>query len=211
MREALEQTIKALSDTDAGWVARRDAAELLGHTAADAISALKTYQEDSDHDVRRAVGHALQSATDALRGAAPSADSEHPALERMVRALESEGKREVTATKTGFDVKVFLPNDRHQTVKVEPGESQSGNETVHVWTSCADSTASAFEWALKNNNYFALCAVAIKEVDGQERLCMLGSFLSEGLTPGTLKAAVKEVAFYGDWLENKLTRGGDIF
>lgn len=211
MRDAVSKEIEQLRNADLGWVDRRDAAEALGRGASDAIAALKAHQEDSDRDVKRTVREALSSVAEAWQGAETGDAAGATPLDRMVRAIESPGKRDIAEDGKIFTITVSLPNDRSQTVRVEPGQSQGNEDTIIVWTPCAEANPKAFEWALKNNEHFALCAIAIRQHDGKDTLCMLGSFLAEELTPAELKAAVKEVAFYGDWLEDKLSKGGDAF
>jgi hypothetical protein len=211
MRETVRNSVSQLDDTGGGWVFRRDAAEALGRGAAEAVEALKAHQDDPDQDVRRTVRTALLHVREAFRGAESDVPAGRTPLERMVRALESPGKRDWVDAPTGFALKVSLPSGRSQTVRVEPAQSQGNEDTVIVWTPCAAANPKAYEWALKNNNHFALCAVTLRDHEGAETLCMLGSFLAEELTPSELKAAVKEVAFYGDWLEERLSKGEDTY
>ncbi|MCL4215937.1 MAG: hypothetical protein KJ052_02880 [Candidatus Hydrogenedentes bacterium] len=49
------------------------------------------------------------------------------------------------------------------------------------------------------------CALALHEIEGEEQIVLTNCFLREYVTPEAIRAAVKEIAFYGDWVEKQLS------
>ena len=69
---------------------------------------------------------------------------------------------------------------------------------------CGKPRADAFEWALRANMKISLGALALTRDGGEERLVLTNCFLARTATPSLIKASVKELAHYGDWIESKL-------
>ena len=211
MFEDLEATIETLRDSDSGWVNRRDAAENLGKVASQAVLALRAHTDDADVDIRDAAKRAAGEASAALQGVeAILPDGEGYSLEDLAKGLESPGKRTVEKRGKGYEVVVQVKEGRSQTVTIVPVSSKNRHDLIRVYTRCGTPTEKLHDWALKINMSLAQCALAITEENGEEMFVMVNCFLAKEVSPEELKSSVKEIAYYGDWVEGKLGEE-DIF
>lgn len=210
MEHELERNIAELGKRDENWVLRRDAADELGRAATKSIQALRDHAEDEDFDVRAMVIKALGWAKAGLEGVEPVAQERAHTLEELAKSVEKPGSREVSAKGDAFEIVVTLREGRSQKVRAEPAKSQSGKDTIRVSTNCGPASDKALRWALRNNTGLSHCALALSDEGGEEMLIMIHSFLADAVTPAEFKSSVKEVAYYGDWVESKLT-DGDVF
>lgn len=210
MLEEVGKHAAQLANRDAGWVYRRDAAEALGNVAQKAVEALQAHAEEEDRDVRAIIDKALGWAKGALSGVEAVAQERAFKLEELALSLQKSGSREVAAKGDAFEITVDVGNGRTQRVLAEPATSQAGHATIRVSTRCGKGSDKVLRWALRNNKEFSHCALALSDEDGEEEFVMVNSFLANAVTPLEMKATVKEVAYYGDWMESKLT-GGDEF
>lgn len=208
--EELEQAAQQLSDPDAGWVYRRDAAQLLGNLAARALVALHDNRDEPDTDVRRSVDKALAQCSAALQGIAPDPRAHAYTLAELARSCARQGHREVEPDGDGFAVTVSLDGGRRQRVKLDRIRREGRPETVRIQTVCGPYAPQTAEWALRANLQLTLGAVGVADIDGEARFVITHNFLMDGATPPEVKASVKEIAIYGDWLERKLS-GSDTF
>jgi hypothetical protein len=199
----IEKAIADLRNSKAGWVTRRDAAETLGRAAAEALAVLREHREEPDVDVRSVVQATLASLEQGSPLPPPTTPTQ--GLAEMVRACEKPQQREARAHKNGFAVEVTLPGDRHQCVYVLPGTGRDDTRLVRVFTVCGDPTPEASSWALRSNAKLVDCFFAAERIDSDERLLLVSNLVESELTAGALKKAIKQIAFYGDWLEDKLT------
>jgi hypothetical protein len=204
MNDAIRQWTSKLSDQDAGWVIRRDAAEKLGQIAEKSITSLLSHRNDSDQDVQKEITDALKHLKDLTQNADVIKSSHTPSLEKLVTALKKTGSREIVAVDAGFDITVTFKEGRSQKVHVSSNKSPSGNDLVQVTSICGEATEKVHTWALRSNTQFSHCALAIKTIESIPTLIMINSFLAEELSLRQLKASVKEIAYYGDWVESKL-------
>lgn len=208
MFEEIDKAAVDLANREAGWVTRRDGAEVLGQAAVRALAALKAHEEEPDVDVQRSVESALGQASGALAGVAPKPGGH--SLEELARFCEKPGSREVTASGDGYAVKVQLKAGRHQMVYITPFKRKDGIELVRVYTRCGPPQEKTLSWALAANMKLAQCAFALIEEEGEEQLVLTNCYLAGQATPTEIKVAVKEVAHYGDWMETKLTGLDDL-
>lgn len=209
MFEALERAASELARTEAGWVHRRDAADALGAYAARALSALHQHREDSDTDVRAAVEAALGQASAATQGVAPRQRAY--TVEDLARSCEREPVRTVSAENGGWRVTVQLSEDRRQVVHIAGHERQDGAPMLRIHTICAQAPSEKLRaWALRANEDLSHCALAITGEDREEQLILVSNYLLSETSPVEVRATVREIAFYGDWLEKK-AGGGDVF
>lgn len=206
MPDQLDNAIADLENTDAGWVTRRDAAQAVAAIVAKGIESLSAHAADADRDVRDVITEALGNTRAALDGVQPVAQERPYSLEELVKFVEKPGSREVEPAGEGYDITVFLNEGRKQIVHVRPGASQSGANAVHVTTRCGPAPGKALKWALRNNVGLTHCAMALTADGEQEYLEMVSAFLANAVTPEEFKACVKEIAFYGDWAEEQLTK-----
>lgn len=204
MAGPLDPFIKTLGDEHAGWVNRRDAAQGLGALAARAVQVLKRYEKDPDTDVQMAVSHALGVARAGLEGIAPAAGTGYT-MDDFSRELHKPPSREVEKDGSGLKVEVTLPNGNKQRIFIQPHEGVSKQKLIRVYTRCGKPREGSYDWALKTNLNTAQCALALAEEDGEATYWLVNHFLADEVTPSEIKAAVKEVAFYGDWIEQKMT------
>ena len=117
MYEELRLAIDELRNDKAGWVTRRDAAEVLGKVARQALAALDAHRADPDRDVRKAVERALE-----MVSAPPPSEmvDRTYSLEELARGCEKQDERTVSPHDEGFAVVVRLAEERTQTVYIMP-------------------------------------------------------------------------------------------
>lgn len=204
MSEELERLAQQLRDTQAGWVARRDAAQGLGKAVCFALDILREYADEMDVDVRRVVDQALSEASAALEGVPPLPSVKQYTLEELAKACAKDGERVVAPHGKGYVVQVTLKSGRHQAVFMNQHKRKDGAELIRVFTECGKPRADAFEWALRANMKISLGALALTRDGGEERLVLTNCFLARTAAPSLIKASVKELAHYGDWIESKL-------
>jgi hypothetical protein len=204
--KAIDSAAEDLADTDAGWVHRRDGVEYLGLAAAKALKALHDFRDEKDVDVRAAVDKALGIAQAGLQGIAPVSESEKKyTLEELAQACHKPGKRHVEKAGVGYTVEVVLKNGRKQTLTLSASRRKDGVELIHVFTLCGPVTDDARIWALKTNANLTQGALAVQDHDGEERLVLMNCYFLEECSPREMALGLHEIAFYGDWIEEKLT------
>ncbi len=209
--EAIDAAVDELADTSGIWVHRRDGAEYLGRAAAKALKALHDFRNEKDTDVRVAVDEALGIARAGLEGIAPVPESKKKyTLEELVQACQKPGKRRVKKAGAAFAVEVVLKNGRKQTVTLSASRRNDGVELIHVFTPCGPVTDDARVWALKTNAKMTQGALAVQDHEGEEKLVLMNCYYLEECSPREILLGLKEIAFYGDWIEEKLT-GLDVF
>ncbi len=206
MMEAIRKAVGVLENTKAGWASRREAADMLSQAACTAAEALYRYRTDPDVDVRRAVETGCARLESVLKHAASAAPmTAQYSLEELVNACRKPGVRDVRAEGDTYVIDIRLESGRHQTIYVKA----IGNENrplVRVLSFCAPYRADMpVPWMLRANARFAQAAIALVDRSGEEWVAVINSFLEGEITPQEMKAAVKEVAFYADWLEQKLS------
>jgi hypothetical protein len=206
MSEDIKTQADILANTRTGWVDRRDAALALGQSAAACLGALKRHAEDADVDVRTAVGEALKAVHLPV---APDSSGAY-SLSGLAQACERKGRREVQQDGDDFIVRVVLSEGRAQQVRLSATKGKDGTPLYRAYTLCGTPDDKTKAWCLRNNAKLVHCAFAVLERDGQEQLVLLNNIPQAHATPEGVKAAVKEIAYYGDWLENRLT-GEDVY
>lgn len=201
-----------LGNVKAGWVSRRDAAENLGKAACQAILALQRAQDEPDVDVQRAVIKAMDDirATQ-LNPDRPAQPAAPPSLKELAEALEKPGKRSVSATSEGYAIRLTLPEGRLQTVNVCPFTDHEGVAQFRFLSPCCEIKPECFQKALRANAQITVGSLCIGAVDGEPRILMVRFLDATRVTPREFKAMVKQVAFYADWVEQRLGSGDDVF
>lgn len=200
--QAVGSLAGVLADSKAGWVNRRDAAEVLGEVAVRSWTALQARRDDTDTDVRTAVQKKLTQG--AAAGLAAEARRTY-SLEELARACDKPGVRTVTAADDGYVVTVATKDGRKQQVYVNVVTRTDGPPLVRVWTACGGVRPDVLSWALKANAKLSHASIAIEGEGEGERFVLVDGYLADEVTPRQIKAAVKELARYGDWLEQRLT------
>jgi len=204
MFEDIDKAVGNLSNRNAEGVDRRDAADALGGAAARALAALRAHVEDPDVDVRAAVRGVLarMEAAPPARGTDAETRKEY-SIDELARTCEKPGKRTVERNGDGYRVEVILKDDRRQTVYIMPFTRQDGIKLIRVYTFCGVARPNVARWALHTNMKLAQCAFALMKDEDQEQLVLLNSYLANDVTPNEIHLAVKEVAYYGDWVERE--------
>ena len=205
MYEEIARSAKVLADANAGWVHRRDSAETLGNIAAKALDALREFGDELDVDVHRAIEEALANASAALAGVEPVRQSKQYTLEELAYSCERDDNRIVAPHEDGYVVHVELKKERHQDVFIMPHKLRDGAEIIRVFTKCGAPTEQSLEWALRANMKLSQGALAISKTEGEKEFVIINCFLATETSPLDIKDAVKRIAFYGDWVEMKLS------
>lgn len=202
MYKQVKKAVAALANGREAWVLRRDAAEFLGKTAGQALAALKAHLKDPDIDVRTAVERALRTAgADSI----PAPPSGAVPLEDLARACKKKGQRTVQSHGDGYVVEVNLKGSRRQQVYLMPFERKDGVRLVRIFTYCGVAEPNTLEWALKANMKLTHGALGLATEDDEGRLVLVDSQKADEATPSGVRSSVKAIAFYGDWIEKKLT------
>ena len=99
---------------------------------------------------------------------------------------------------------------RKQELSIATDTRRDGKGLIRVSTRCGARDDTALSWALRANKDVTHCAMSLCKEGDEEFFDLVSSTIASETSPEEIKAAVKEVAFYGDWIENKLT-GSDEF
>jgi len=204
----IEDAIATLEDESKTWVDRRDAVDALAKTITDAEQALQSQAETKDPDVRMAVARALEKLDRPTPAGKFGQDIE--SLDDVVYACAKPGEREVVADGDGFRVDVTLKSGRNQTVRVERHQRNDGIKVVRVYSPCGGAEPDAYDWCLKANLKLVQSSVGLIEGNGNRQFVLLRTFLDGEITKPEMHAAIKEIAHYADWLENKITGKDDL-
>src|SRR5690606_32607169 len=103
----------------------------------------------------------------------------------------------------GFVVRVQCRDGRTQDVLIAPHQRSDGRELIRVSTQCGEADADTIAWAIRSNAELMYCAFSVVSKGDEERLIIVNNFNPDEVTPTMVKDAVKEIAYYGDWLESK--------
>lgn len=210
MPDPIDVAVRQLADPKAGWVTRRDAAEFLGTVARKALGALHAHAKEADQDVRATVKAqltAVNAPAPASTAPAPSKtrDRRQYSLDELAQACAKPDRRTVRKDGEGYIVEARLPNNRAQTIYLRPLISKDEKPLLRIYTCCGHPTPEALEWTLRSNARLTRCAFAIEEDEDGTFLILVHNLFLDCATPEEAKSIVKQIAFYGDWLEHKLT------
>jgi hypothetical protein len=203
MAKSIQELIQELNDKTAGWATRRDAVETLGKYAHRLVTELLNHQQEEDMDVQMEVERSLQPLHVLLE--TPGKTQKQYTLRELALACERHGHRTVDTYKTGFVVTVKLEEGRSHRVYIMPNKSTESKKTIRLFTLCGETSPEMISWALKANAKLTHGAFAVLKFNDEEQLVIINNILKEDATPALIKRGVKEMAFYGDWLEEKLS------
>ena len=203
MLKLLEPAVAVLDNSRSGWVTRRDAAEQLAEEAAQAIASLSRHADDADIDVRSAALAALSKVTVALRSS--PGESKPMTLDDLACSLAKPGERAVTIVEDGYAVDLALRSGRRQRVFLGAHTIREGAPLIRVMTVCGRPVDDTFEWALRANVMMAHGAIALFDVDGEPQLVIVRYYAAAEVKPAEVLTTIKEFAYYGDWIESKLS------
>jgi len=214
--EAAPALIEALGSRHEGvrWAAARCLGEIGALDAAPKLVELLASPADAGAArgaLSRILGRDLGDNQSAWRNAihAGAAKPEGGATtedELLVRDATSGLRAKVTPSGGTHFVEVDLESGRKQTVRVVMGASDfEKSPIVIVYTECAPADPRLYEFALRTNLTLHYGALALREVDGRNRLVLFDSLSREGLAPQALRKSIAFVAEKGDLLEQRLT------
>ena len=205
------------------WTDRRDAADALTDGAVGTAASLKQMLDDPDMDVRAACQKCFDRLRDAMdmpqlrhtesasasvtRESVSSAD--RPPLDEMVRDVGSQSGRSFRPYQEGYEIICKMTSGRQQKVYVRTGQKDSsGDQTIQVFSTCAQADEHVFRWALETNCKLRLGALAVTKTGDRDMFVLMNTHLEDGLMPNELEADVTYIAETADWIEQQLT-GGD--
>ncbi len=102
-----------------------------------------------------------------------------------------------------------LPDDRRQTVFVEPSPHAVAERLLLIYSICCESNPAWFEAALRLNGEMSHGGLAIRDVDGAARFVMLDTYPRATVDAEEVRRSVLEVAHRADAVEKLLT-GRDV-
>lgn len=202
MDATIHELVKTLQNRDSGWVARRDAVEKIGKGAHSLLSVLLDFQRDGDMDVQMEVERRLEPLHILL--STSGKNRKQYTLKDLALACEKHGQRIVETYKTGFVVTVKLDAGRSHRVYIMPHKLRAGRNIIRLFSLCGEATPEKFAWALRANTKLSHGAFSLLTFNDEEYLAIMNNILKEEATPAMVKRGVKEMAFYGDWLEEKI-------
>jgi hypothetical protein len=126
-------------------------------------------------------------------------------LEKLAQACVKPGERTIEPYETGFKVKVRLPNGRHQAVFLLPFMRKDGRRLIRVYTYCGKPTPDSLGWALRANTKLTRGALGLAGEGNEEQFVLVCCYDDETARPEQIKQAVKDIAFHGDEIEQKMT------
>jgi len=202
MEGSISDLVKTLDNPENGWVVRRDAAEALGKIAAESVTALAGHLKDKDMDVLIAVEACLEPLHVLLQ--TRDKQRKHYSLRDLAQACQKQGERDVETHETGYAVTVTLPNKRRQRVYIMRYKSKDGRDMVRIFTMCGKANKDYEHLALQLNRKFSHAAFAVQKWKDADFLILVNNILRQEATPDMVKRCIKEMAYYGDWLEEKI-------
>lgn len=203
--EELDKDISTLRNPAAGWATRKEIAHRLGELAEHAIHALRDHKDDSDQDVRNAVRSVLKHLP-LVRAGGTSAAPRDFTLEELALHCAKDGGRTVNTYDEGYRVEVRIDDARAQDVFIRPYVKEDGTEMLRVFTVCGKPDSPTAAWALRTNTELIGCAFAVDKHERFEHLILVENFHRAKVSPDEVLETVKQIAFYGDWLEKRLSK-----
>ena len=202
MESSVSKFVEALNNPQNGWVIRRDAAERLGRAALESITALSSHLKDKDMDVVIAIEACLEPLHVVLQ--TRDKTRKHYSFRDLAEGCQKKNSREVETHEKGYMITVTLPKKRRQRVYIMRYKSKDGRDMVRVFTMCGRANKDYEHLALQLNRKFSHAALALQKWKDEDYLVLVNNILRQEATPDMIKRCVKEMAYYGDWLEEKI-------
>ena len=214
---AVAPLIEALDSRHEGvrWAAARCLGEIGSREAAPRLIELLDTPQDAEAArgaLTRIVGADLGGAPgpwrDALQGRAPETARPEQTVEDESLFAEATRGLQATVTTVGGTrfAELLLASGRRQRVRVVMNAADSEKSPiVIVYTECAPADPKLYEFALRTNLSLPYGALALREVDGHDRLVLFNSLSRDGLLPQALRKTIVSVAEKGDEIERRLT------
>ena len=196
--EDMHNLLDTLGDKEVAWVDRRDAAEKIGKEVHQIIGRLSNHLQDEDMDVKMTVERSLEPVHLLLR----TRDQERKqfSLRDLALFCEKTGVRTVKPHKTGFVIKVRLPNGRRQRVYLMPHQLRDGRKILRGLSVCCEANIKNVQKGLRTYSRLAHSAVSLIKSKGIVYISILSNIYRQEATPYRIKRTVKEVAYYADWM-----------
>ncbi|HRU05766.1 MAG TPA: HEAT repeat domain-containing protein [Candidatus Brocadiia bacterium] len=214
---AVGPLVEALASRNEGvrWAAARCLGEIGSREAAPRL--IELLDSPSDAETARGaltmifgadLGGSPGPWRDALAGRSQKGGPASQAAEDERLLAEATRGLDATVTTTGGTsfVEMLLADGRRQKVRVVMGATDSEKSPiVIVYTECAPADPKLYEFALRTNLSLPYGALALREVDGRDRLVLFNSLSRECLSPQALRKTIVSVAEKGDQIERRLT------
>ena len=104
-----------------------------------------------------------------------------------------------------FQLNLRLPDDRRQTLYIEPSEHAAAERLVMIYSVCCAAEPAFYEYALRLNSEIPHGGLAIREIDGVSRFIMLDTYPRATVDAEEIRRSVLEVAQRADAIEKLLT------
>ena len=98
-----------------------------------------------------------------------------------------------------------LPSDRIQEVYIEVLTGRHLERLLTIFSVCAPADPQNHEFALRLNAELTHGALSVREMDGRPMYVMTRTFNRDHVNAADIRAALKEIARRGDWVEQRLT------
>lgn len=196
--EDMHLLLDKLGDKEAAWVERRDAAESIGKELNQVLGRLTNHLHDEDMDVKMAVERSLDPVHLLLR--TRDKGNNEFSLRDLAFFCEKTGVRSVKPYKAGFVIRVRLPHGNQQSVYLLPHQLRDGRQTVRVLAICCEANSHTLRKALRTNSKLAHSAFSMTRSKNSVYISLLSNVFRQEATPDRIKRAVKEVAYYADWM-----------
>lgn len=152
-----------------------------------------------------------EAAVDAL-GPYESPDPADPDFSREVKVFVDRAGLEATPAGVGWRLVVPLRRDRSQAVYVGPaGVDPLGRPIVSVVSVCGPATHRDVGALMKFNGLATEAHFAIKMLRGEEYFVVVGNFPVDALAGLDARVLIPRIAELADGLEERLTRGRDLY
>ncbi|MFA7692387.1 MAG: hypothetical protein GX117_11065 [Candidatus Hydrogenedentes bacterium] len=203
MTKSIEELIQELGDKSAGWATRRNAAELLGKHAHRIVSELLFYKNDSDMDVKMEVERSITPLSLLLSD--QSISDKQYTLRELALACEKRQARHVETYQKGFVVTLRGQDGESQRVYINSVKSSDIPDSFRIFMLCGEITEENYPFIMTANSKLVHASFSIISFEGNKQLALVINIPVTDATPNLVKRSVKEIAYYGSWMEKKLS------
>ena len=116
----------------------------------------------------------------------------------------------VQGARDHFRILVKLPNNRLQEVYVEVGQGRHRERLLSVFSVCCPADPRHYEFALKLNAELTYAGLSVRDVNGEPMFVMSRTYPRSHADAAQVRAALREIAKRGDWVEQQLTQA-DVY
>lgn len=98
-----------------------------------------------------------------------------------------------------------LPDNRKQTVFMEPSDHSFGDRLLLFYSICGPAKPDYYEQALRLNSEMQHGSLAVREIDGESLFVVVDTYPRSTVDPEEIRRTVLEIARYADQVEQRLT------